>query len=184
MILGAILVAGCAGRMPAEEFDRLFGVPANQTSVPVAREDGHDSDQARRFAARRYLEVTGVERIYDNMLHEAAKELPEARRHEFFQLAARVLPRDSTHEFLIDLCVKYFTRRQLDALTDFYRTGEGRSIAARGILMAGPAVPSEGPWDTPQDRRVAAQRYLFEVNGKRLYGEIRRHSREAFLVRG
>lgn len=85
-----------------------------------------------------------------------------------------MFPLEEMEELMIRTFTNYFTRQQLEAMKAFYETREGRSIAARGSRMTGPPVSSEGPLDTPQDRRVAAQRYFFEIDGKRLYGEMMR----------
>lgn len=157
--------------MTVGDFDRQFGVQNVQQSSP-SPEDVDDTFEARRIVARRYWEIFDFNRMYDTLIHEVAKEMPEADRPQFFRLAAQVLPRDKTEEFFISLSAKYFTRSQLEALAEFHGSPIGRSIASRGYQVKGPSVPSEGPSDTPTDRRVAAQRYFYEIDGRRFYGAL------------
>lgn len=158
--------------MTADDFNRQFEVRQETVSVPVPPDGVHDTDEARRFAARRSWEPIGFDRLYDDTVHEFAKELPESQRPELFRRVEQVFPRAEFEEFVIRLAAKYFTRRQLDAMSDFARTPEGASAMARGMSMTGPAVPSEGPGDSSIDRRVAAQRYMHVIGWKQLYGEI------------
>lgn len=168
------MVTACAGRMTADEYDRQFKLGISPPSAVAAPEDAQDTDQARRLAARRYLDASISDLAFDNMLHESAKELPDGQRAEFFRLAKQVLSREKLDELLLRQCMKYFTRRQLNAFTDFFQSPAGRSIASRGFQLSGPAVPTEGPGDTPEDRRVAALRLVSEVDFMRLYGELMR----------
>ena len=157
--------------MTADEFRRQFDISGDLPSVAAPGEDQHDGAEARRFAARRYLSGVGFEGTYDTLVHDVVKLLPESQRPEAFRYMAKVMPREKFDEFMLGILVKYFSRRQLDALAEFQRTPAGQSIAARGWRTTGPYVPSEGPLDTPEDRRVAVQRYAFEINTKRLYGD-------------
>lgn len=177
LAIGMLLfTAACAGRMTVEEFDRQFGLGQVVKADGVAREDEFDTYEARRIAARRYVDAMGMEQLYEAMIHEGAKEVSEAQRPRFFQFMQRILPRSEFEELTMRLSVKYHTRTQLEALASFNQSSVGRSVMAKALRSTGPAVPSEGPGDSPEDRRVAKQRYLSEVDLKSLYGATMRAS--------
>jgi len=177
LAIGTLLIAAaCAGRMTADEFDRQFGLGQVVKSDGIAREDEFDTYEARRIAARRSVDAMGMDQMYEAMVHEAAKDLPESQRPRFFLLVQRVLPKSELEELMMRLSVKYLTRRQLEAQATFNQSHEGRSITVKALRTTGPAVPSEGPADSSEDRRVAAQRYLSEADIRGLYGATIRAS--------
>jgi hypothetical protein len=105
---------------------------ARQTEKPP--EDASDLPGARTEAARRFMTTFQMERFFGGMTRRQmprSEDSPESVSKWIHAWYEQVFaPLEFEREVHVD------TRRELDALTEFFRSGDGRTIAAR----AGPFV--------------------------------------------
>ncbi|GBD41597.1 hypothetical protein HRbin39_00981 [bacterium HR39] len=113
--------------------------------APVA-----DTPEARRQAARTYLEVFGFESMWQQMLDQTAQSLlvaspDQVRRPEVAQRFARVLDllvgREWLKKTLEDALVEHFTAEELQALAEFYASDVGRRIGGRMPVFTANVMP-------------------------------------------
>jgi len=96
-----------------------------------------DSPSDRRAAAERYARVADLKRVMDSMVTEMAKTVPPDRRDAFTGYMAKAFDMSMFKGQVIDVMVKHFTTKELNALAAFYGSPEGMSILKKiGSYMA------------------------------------------------
>jgi hypothetical protein len=113
----------------------LLALPAGAMGQPA------DTPAARRDAALQYLASVPIETIVDDMVAAVAQQLPAARRDEFVRLMRKLMPVDTMKSLTVDGVVKHFTVAEIDAMTKFYGSTEGKSIMKKLGPYMGDLMP-------------------------------------------
>jgi hypothetical protein len=100
-----------------------------------------DTPETRRAAAQRYLAAFPVEDMLADTVRHMAQTIPESQRPEFVQLMTQMIRVDWLNRVMLDLAVKHFTVRELDALARFYGSPHGKSILKKMGPYMGEALP-------------------------------------------
>jgi len=107
------------------------------TSLPVRAADRDDSPALREAAAQRYLKAVPVQKMIDDMLAGVTKSIPTEQQAGFDAFIRKTLRPDFIEQVSIQAMVKTFTVQEIDAMTSFYASPEGRSVQAKmGTYMA------------------------------------------------
>jgi hypothetical protein len=107
------------------------------SSLSVRGADGDDSPAMREAAARHYLNAVPVQKMIDEMLNGIIKSIPAEHQAGFNALIRKTLRADFIEQASIKAMVSTFTVREINAMTTFYHSPEGRSIQDKmGIYMA------------------------------------------------
>jgi len=106
-------------------------------AAPALASDGDDTPALREAATRRYLSVVPVQKMIDEMISGVKKTIPVEQQSEFDAFIRKTLRADFIERISVNGMVKTFTVREIDAMTAFYGTPEGRSIQNKmGTYMA------------------------------------------------
>ena len=88
-----------------------------------------DTQENRRAAAQRYVDVTApMERMHELLHHSIATSVPEARRAEVYQWLRNQIRFEVLIQAMTDALVKHLTAGEIDALARFYATPDGQAI--------------------------------------------------------
>ncbi|NOZ25115.1 MAG: DUF2059 domain-containing protein [Nitrospirae bacterium] len=115
-------------------------------SLSVLAAESDKSNDARVKAARRYMQVTPMNRMIEGSISAIAQRVPPDRRKEFMSYVEGLMRVDVLEKIALDSLVKTFTAEELNALADFYGSPVGRSIMNKyGAYMADimPALQQE-----------------------------------------
>ena len=99
--------------------------------IPAATQAPADTPANRLAAAQRYLKAVPPMEMVNQTVDQLAAQLPEDRRDEFKKTLAKVLSSDRIEKITLDAIVKHFTVKEINALTAFYGSPEGRSITKK-----------------------------------------------------
>jgi len=105
-----------------------------------------DTPATRMAAAKRYLAAVPVGDTVTDTVNRVAGEVPEERRAAFKKALVKVVSAERLEQITLEALVKHFTAREIDALTAFYGSPEGRSITRKfGAYLADvmPAIQEE-----------------------------------------
>jgi hypothetical protein len=105
-----------------------------------------DSPEGRRLAAERYLAAMPFDDIVAEMIRELSRGVPEQDRDRFVRLMQSTVRPYFLKHLTIENLVKHFTVDEIDAMTRFNASPEGRSILKKfGPYMADlmPAIQAE-----------------------------------------
>ncbi len=99
------------------------------TTAGVASAQGtnNDADANRRQAAKEYLEVQPVEKMMRNVVEKTSARMPGGSK-ERARAVMDELRYDTLRTAMIDAMANTFTVEEIEALTQFYSTPEGRSV--------------------------------------------------------
>lgn len=100
------------------------------TSLSLFTLAGDDTTEARKTAAKKYMEVVGMERIIEDTSKAMAAQMPEAERVKFLEYM-KVADWSKVLEASIDGMAKHFTVKEIKALEAFYGSAEGKSIMTK-----------------------------------------------------
>jgi hypothetical protein len=100
-----------------------------------------DTPEARREAVRRHLAAVPIEGMLDDMINTLAGQVPEARRPEFVDLMKKMIAPDTVRAMTLDAMPRHFTVAEIDAMTAFYGSPEGRSIMKKFGPYMGDLMP-------------------------------------------
>jgi hypothetical protein len=115
-------------------------------ALPALPQAAADTPANRLAAAKRYLKAVPPMEMAGASLDELAGRIPEERREEFRKTMTEVLRSERIEKITLDAIVKHFTVREINALTAFYGSPEGRSITKKfSVYMADvmPAIQQE-----------------------------------------
>ncbi len=105
---------------------------APQTAAPVA-----DNEENRLAAAKKYLEVSPPKEMLNDLASKVAPTLPEKNRKSFVDLVSSKDMQEATYRISLNGLVKHFTVNEINALTAFYGSPEGKSVRQKfGDYMA------------------------------------------------
>lgn len=112
----------------------LVALAITMSALPAVAQD------SKVEAAMRYLKVVPVENIMNEMSRELLKVAPEDQK-AFVKEALAGVDRKKIEKATIDAMVKHFTVKEMNALTNFYTTPEGRSVMKKMPAMQAEMLP-------------------------------------------
>ena len=119
-------------RAPAIALICLLGALA-----PALAAEPQDTPETRTAAAREYAAVANMPKMLEDAFIAAAQQLPEADRAQFLALTKKYVNPQTLEAISIDVMVRHFTTKELQALARFYGSAEGRSAMDKfGPYMA------------------------------------------------
>jgi uncharacterized protein len=116
------------------------------TALPICGQSLPDTPANRLAAAQRYLKAVPPADMVGSTIDQVAQQVPEERREDFKRALAKVVSSERIEKITLDAVVKHFTVREIDALTAFYGSPEGKSITKKfGAYIADvmPALQEE-----------------------------------------
>ena len=75
-----------------------------------------------------YLNVNSVDDLMGQVLIEIQKQIPSEKREVFTKIWESIFDRNELKEMMINSMCKYFTIKEIKALTKFYSSPEGKSV--------------------------------------------------------
>lgn len=106
-------------------------------AVTAIADELSDTHENRLSAAERYLEIYSTKDLIADIIREMSKNLPVSQRDRFSNLVNDAIRLEVIDRAIVSSMVKHFTLSEIDALTDFYGSPEGRSIMDKfGLYMA------------------------------------------------
>lgn len=105
-----------------------------------------DTKENRTAAAKRYLKAVPPDEMLAHTIDLVAAQLPPERQEEFKAALRKVLKSERLEELTLNAVVKHFTVQEINALSAFYSSREGRSITRKfGAYMSDvmPALQDE-----------------------------------------
>ncbi len=115
-------------------------------ALPMGAQSVLDTPANRLAAAQRYLKAVPPADMVSETVDQVALQVPEGRRVDFKRALAKVVSSERIEKITLDAVVKHFTVREIDALTAFYASPEGKSITKKfGAYLADvmPALQEE-----------------------------------------
>ena len=105
-----------------------------------------DTPANRLAAAKRYLKAVPPATMVADSVNRVVDQVPAERREVFRQALSKVISSDHIEKITLDAVIKHFTVKEINALTAFYASPEGRSITKKfGAYIADvmPAIQDE-----------------------------------------
>ena len=105
-----------------------------------------DTPANRLAAAKRYLKAVPPASMVADSVNRVVDQVPAERREVFKQALSKVISSDHIEKITLDAVIKHFTVKEINALTAFYASPEGRSITKKfGAYIADvmPAIQDE-----------------------------------------
>ena len=103
-------------------------LPLCLSAAPAAAGDMGDTPERRIEAARTYLELVPVQRMTDSVAGNVLLLIPEEKRDLFRQGVSEGLAEANIEEIMVKIVSKHFTAAEIDAMTAFYGSPEGKAI--------------------------------------------------------
>jgi hypothetical protein len=100
-----------------------------------------DTTAARRAAAQRYVTTIPSESVFDEMVASLAQQVPSNRRDEFVTLMRKLVPIDAMQAVTIETMSRHFTVDEIDAMTRFQGSPEGKAIMGKLGAYMGELMP-------------------------------------------
>jgi hypothetical protein len=100
-----------------------------------------DTLEARQQAVRRHLAAVPIEGMLDDMINTLAGQIPEARRPEFIDLMKKMIVPDTVRAMTMEAMPRHFTVAEIEAMTTFYGSPEGKSIMKKFGPYMGDLMP-------------------------------------------
>lgn len=98
------------------------------------------AQSAKVEAARNYLKVVSIESLMNDMTREMLKMAPDDQK-AFVTEALASVDRKKIERATIDAMIKHFTVKEINALTNFYKSPEGRSVMKKFPAMQADMMP-------------------------------------------
>lgn len=106
----------------------LVLLPVCLSAAPTAAEDRPDTPENRVAAAKTYLELVPVERMAENVARNIMLIIPEEKRELFRKGVSEGLTEAGIEDIMVKIVAKHFSTSEIDAMTAFYGSPEGRAI--------------------------------------------------------
>ncbi len=107
----------------------LVSLAAALAVASAALADGRpDTPESRVEAARAYLQLVPVERMADKVAGNVLLLIPEEKRALFRKGVSEGLAEANIGDIMVRIVSKHFTAAEIDAMTAFYGSPEGRAI--------------------------------------------------------
>lgn len=95
-----------------------------------------DTPATRRQAAERYADTNDLPKMLAEVSDAMSQSMPAEKRAEFKTLMTQYVRVDALKEAMLISMTRHFTTRELNALTAFYGSEEGKSAMAKlGLYM-------------------------------------------------
>jgi hypothetical protein len=107
----------------------------------AAATQSSDSAAGRRAAAQRYVSTIPSESVFDEMVATLSQQVPSDRREEFVGLMRKFVPVDAVETVTIETMSRHFTVNEIDAMTRFQGSPEGKAIMAKLSGYTGELMP-------------------------------------------
>lgn len=112
----------------------LVVLVAIMSALPAAAQD------PKVEAAKNYLKVVPIESLMNEMTREMLKRAPEDQK-AFITDALSSVDRKKIEKATVDAMVKHFTAKEINALANFYKSPEGRSVMKKFPAMQADMMP-------------------------------------------
>jgi hypothetical protein len=89
---------------------------------------GGDSPDARRSAAVRYHQVLPMESMMDELVSQLVLQAPPEARADAKKMMLDGIDFNALRKLSIELMVTHFSAGEINSLTDFYASADGRSV--------------------------------------------------------
>jgi hypothetical protein len=99
--------------------------------LPVFAQIVPDTPANRLAAAKRYLKAVPPMEMVSATVDQLASRIPEERRGDFRQALTKIISSEHIEKITLDAITKHFTVKEINALTAFYGSPEGRSITKK-----------------------------------------------------
>jgi hypothetical protein len=113
-------------------------------SEPKSPGTTSDTPENRKLAAERYLKVVPPRDLLRNLAANMARRLPPARRRLFMEAISDKELEQAASRIILAALVEHFTAQELNALTAFYSSPEGKSIRPKFGPYMGDIMPQIG----------------------------------------
>jgi hypothetical protein len=100
-----------------------------------------DTTAERRAAAQRYVTTIPSESVFDEMVATLSQQVPSNRREEFVTLMRKLVPIDAMQAVTIETMSRHFTVEEIDAMTRFQGSPEGKAIMGKLGAYMGELMP-------------------------------------------
>ncbi len=100
-----------------------------------------DTPENRAKAASDYLKVASIEDLLNDVTEKVALQLPAPNRELFKSLMTKHIDKAALREATQRALTKYFTVDELQAMTSFYSTPQGKSILKKMGLYTAEVMP-------------------------------------------
>lgn len=101
------------------------------------KKEAADTPENRKAQAEKYLQVNSFEEMLNDSVSEMSKQIPEENRQKFVDGMKGGIQVDALKTVAIESMTKHFTVKELEALTAFYGSPEGKSVMKKfGAYMA------------------------------------------------
>ena len=107
----------------------------------AAAAQSSDTTAARRAAAQRYVSTIPSESVFDEMVATLSQQVPSDRREEFVTLMRKLVPIDAMQAVTIEAMSRHFTVEEIDAMTRFQGSPEGKAIMGKLGSYMGELMP-------------------------------------------
>jgi hypothetical protein len=107
----------------------------------AAAAESSDTTAARRAAAQWYVSTIPSESVFDEMIATLAQQVPSNRRDEFVALMRKLVPVDAMQAVTIETMSRHFTVDEIDAMTRFQASPEGKAIMGKLGAYMGELMP-------------------------------------------
>jgi hypothetical protein len=115
----------------------LMALAVGCTESTSTRTPVKDTPENRKVAAERYLKAVPPRDLLGNLAANMARRIPEPRRQLFMEAISDKELEQAASRIILTALVKHFTAQELNALTAFYSSPEGKSIRPKfGPYMA------------------------------------------------
>jgi hypothetical protein len=118
-----------------------------------------DTKENRLAAAKKYLQVVTPQEMLQDLTIRVMPTLPEKKRAMFSEVMGRKSLQEYTYRVTLEALVKHFTANELQAMTAFYGSPEGKAVRPKmGPYLAEliPIVITEVVKDLRAEEKAAA----------------------------
>lgn len=125
-------------------FILILAVACSEQKAPqpaAAPAAAADNEENRQAAAKHYLEVVPPQELLTQMSERVVKMLPEKNQKVFLEVMNSKGMQDATYRISLNGLVKHFTVKEINALTAFYGSPEGKSISKKFPEYMSEAMP-------------------------------------------
>lgn len=105
------------------------------------RHGGPDNPDSRRLAALRYQQAFPMEQMMDELTTQIAMQAPAEARDEIKRMMFEGIDFKRVRDVSIEIMIKHFTAAEINSLTDFYSSPDGRSVMKKMPIYTAELMP-------------------------------------------
>ncbi|MDA8165371.1 MAG: DUF2059 domain-containing protein [Desulfobacteraceae bacterium] len=98
------------------------------TALPACNKLGADTPENRLKAAQEHQLVSPLKTTIDNAINDMSKQFPPDKREDFIRFMRANVDMNLMEQKAVQAMANHFTLREIKALTNFYRSPEGKAI--------------------------------------------------------